>query len=231
MSSKSPDAAQTVRPTHVADVLKQRIREGTLAPGARLVEAKIAHETGTTRTHVREALQRLAGEGLVVIENFRGASVRRLDPREVEQIFATREVLEGLAARQAASAASDTREMIGNLQARLDKFESDGDPRGFAVANEAWHVAIIGGAANPYLQTFLERLWIPTYRLSFQRVYTQTIMARSNRQHRLVTAAIMAGCAEEAELAMRLHIRSGNHPESATPEPNAVIQPRRRRKV
>jgi DNA-binding GntR family transcriptional regulator len=230
MSSKSPEAAPSVRPTHVAEVLKQRIREGTLAPGARLVEAKIAHETGTTRTHVREALQRLAGEGLVVIENFRGASVRRLDSREIEQIFATREMLEGLAARQAAHAPMEMRDLIGTLQSRLDQFESDGDPQSFALANEAWHVAIITAAANPYLQAFLERLWIPTYRLSFRRVYTQAIMARSNRQHRLVTAAIMDGCTEEAELAMRLHIRSGIHPEAATLDSSAVVQPRRRRK-
>jgi DNA-binding GntR family transcriptional regulator len=212
MSSKTPpEAAQPGRPP-LADVLKQRIREGALAPGARLVEARIASETGATRAHVREALQRLAGEGLVVLENFRGASVRQLNPPEVEQIFATREVLEGLAARQAASAASEARAVIGNLQTRLDKFEGDSDSKGFAVANEAWHVSIISAAANPHLQTFLERLWIPTYRLSFQRVYTQAIMARSNRQHRLVTAAIMAGCPEEAELAMRLHIRSGIKP-------------------
>jgi DNA-binding GntR family transcriptional regulator len=216
MPSKSPVAGQPGRPTHVADVLKQRIREGTLAPGARLVEAKIAAETGTTRTHVREALQRLAGEGLIVIENFRGASVRQLDAREIQQIFETRELLEGLAARQAATAALEVRVVISELQLKLDECESKNDERGFASANEAWHLAIISAAANPYLQAFLERLWIPTYRLSFLRVYTPSIMARSNRQHRLVTGAIMAGSAEEADLAMRLHVRSGINPERPT---------------
>jgi DNA-binding GntR family transcriptional regulator len=216
MPSKPPGAAHSGRPSHVVDVLKQRIRDGTLAPGARLVETKIAAETATNRTHVREALQRLAGEGLIVIENFRGATVRQLDPREIEQIFQTRELLEGLAARQAATAPIAARTSIAELQTRLDEAEHAKDMQGFAAANEAWHMAVISAAANPYLQAFLERLWIPTYRLSFMRVYTEAIMARSNLQHRLVTAAIVAGCPEEADMAMRLHIRSGiNQPASA----------------
>jgi DNA-binding GntR family transcriptional regulator len=226
MRSKSRGPELPDRPNSVADVLKQRIREGTLAPGARLVEGRIAAETGTTRTHVREALLRLAGEGLVVIENFRGASVRQLNAREVTQIFATRQVLEGLAARQAALAPATARDAVRERQERLDACEKQQDAAGFAAANEAWHLTIIGAADNPYAQSFLERLWIPTYRLSFRRVYTPEIMARSNLQHRLVTAAIVAGRPEEADVAMRLHVHSGLELPAAAPGADTVAEPK-----
>jgi DNA-binding GntR family transcriptional regulator len=193
----------------IIEIIKERIRDGSLPPGARLIESRIAAETGATRTHIREALHRLAGEGLVVVENFRGASVRQLTPNEVLQIFSTREVLEGLAARGAAGSPLQTRQAIATIQGAMNDCVDAGDAAGFAVANERWHHAIIAASANPYLQSFLERLWIPTFRLSFRRVYTPAIMQRSNLQHRLVTAAILAGQAEEADLAMRLHVKGG----------------------
>jgi DNA-binding GntR family transcriptional regulator len=82
----------------VAEWIRERIRRGRFVPGQRLVEADIIEQLGASRSKVREALQRLQAEGLITIEEFRGASVRRIGPDEVRAIYRTRMVLEGLAA-------------------------------------------------------------------------------------------------------------------------------------
>jgi len=78
----------------VADQLRDLIRDGAYAPGARLVERSIARELGTSHIPVREALARLAEEGLVVRLPRRGARVAELSPRLLEEISSVRVVLE-----------------------------------------------------------------------------------------------------------------------------------------
>ena len=66
----------------IADWVRERIRTGRFVPGQRLVEVDIIRQTGASRSKTREALQRLEGEGLVLIEEFRGASVRSTASRQ-----------------------------------------------------------------------------------------------------------------------------------------------------
>jgi DNA-binding GntR family transcriptional regulator len=78
----------------VADQLRDLIRDGAYAPGARLVERSIARQLGTSHIPVREALARLAEEGLVVRRPRRGARVAELSPRMLEEIGSMRALLE-----------------------------------------------------------------------------------------------------------------------------------------
>ncbi|MDR5694659.1 MAG: GntR family transcriptional regulator [Armatimonadota bacterium] len=83
----------------LADAVERAIRDailsGRLAPGERLVEAKISHELGVSRAPVREALARLEQRGLVVSRAHRGTFVVRLTPEDIREIFGLRRVLEG----------------------------------------------------------------------------------------------------------------------------------------
>src|SRR5690554_1509688 len=82
----------------LADWVRDRIRRGQFAPEQRLVEVDIIRKTGGSRLKVREAFQRLAAEGLVDIEPFKGASVRSTSLEEVRQIYSARAALEGVTA-------------------------------------------------------------------------------------------------------------------------------------
>ena len=84
----------------VADQLRGLIRDGSYAPGARLVERSIAQELGTSHIPVREALARLAEEGLVVRLPRRGARVAELSPRMLDEISSVRVVLEQFVCRR-----------------------------------------------------------------------------------------------------------------------------------
>jgi DNA-binding GntR family transcriptional regulator len=192
----------------VVDWIRERIRHGRLVPGQRLVEADVMAATGASRGKVREALQRLEADGLLTLEEFRGASVKRLGLDEVRQIYRTRMALEGLAAAECALRADpEFRQRLRAIQLELDGCENDHGR--FAKLNDAWHRLIITGARNDYVAQFLLRLTVPIYRLLFATFYTAERIKAANADHRVITAAIVEGRAEDADRAMRDHISHG----------------------
>jgi DNA-binding GntR family transcriptional regulator len=208
--SKPRKLTASVGSSDVVSWIRDRIRQGRLVPGQRLVEADIVAATGSSRGKVREALRRLETEGLVTIEEFRGASVKKLGPDEVRQIYQARMALEGLAAGECAQRADTAlRERLLAIQRELDAGEHAGNHDRFAKLNEAWHALIIAGSGNEYIAQFLSRLTVPIYRLVFATFYTAERIATANADHRIITAAIVAGRADEAERAMRAHIANG----------------------
>lgn len=203
-------ASPTLTAQEIADHLRDELRAGRLVPGQRLVEADITRQTGGSRSRVREALRRLEAEGIVTIEEFRGASVRRLGPDEIRQIYETRMVLEGLAAGECARRASpEIKARLRALQDELDRGEANTDHAQFSRLNDTWHKLIIEGSGNTYVAQFLSRLTVPIHRMLFSTFYTMHRIALANADHRVVTAAILDGRTEDAERAMRQHISQG----------------------
>ena len=90
-SSESGRAGQ--RPA-IAEVLRESIRQGMLAPGQPLIQASIAEAMGVSRIPVREALHALAAEGLVTFGEDGGARVTALAPEEVDELWTLRALLE-----------------------------------------------------------------------------------------------------------------------------------------
>jgi DNA-binding GntR family transcriptional regulator len=86
--------------------LKSAIRSRQFEPGQRMREAEIAPWLGISRTPVRDALELLGSDGLLVAAPRRGLIIAELDQQQVAEIYALRSALEGLAARMAAQHAS-----------------------------------------------------------------------------------------------------------------------------
>jgi len=194
----------------VVERIRERIRRGRLVPGQRLVEADIMRELSASRSRVREALQRLSTEGLVTIEEFRGASVKQFSRDEIRQIYRARMALEGLAARDFAEAdAPELKRRFARVQEDLNALEHTGDHERFARLNDEWHRLIIEGSGNSYIAQFVERLRVPIYRLLFASFYNAQRIDRANAGHRRITDAILAGRGKDAERLMREHIEEG----------------------
>lgn len=194
----------------VAVWLRERIRHGRFVPGQRLIEADIMRDTGGSRMRVREAIQRLEVEGLVVLEEFKGASVKSFSADELRQIYRARMALEGMAAFDfAAFGVQAEKDELAAIQEQLNSCEHTADHGRFAQLNDAWHELIIHGSNNAYVATFLERLKVPLYRLVFSAFYKADRIDSANAGHRKITAAIVAGDAKEAERLMREHIEEG----------------------
>jgi DNA-binding GntR family transcriptional regulator len=192
----------------VIEILREHIRLGRLVPGQRLVEVDIVRETGASRGKVREALKKLETEGIVSIEEFRGASVRQLSMDEVRQIYKTRMALEGLLAGEFAESANETQKKnLQQIQAKMDALENSGDHRRFGRLNHDWHLQIIEGSGNQYAAHFLTQLTVPVYQLLFTSFYSSTRIADANADHKIITRAILEGKASVAEKTMRQHIK------------------------
>ncbi|WP_279588054.1 GntR family transcriptional regulator [Salinibacterium sp. ZJ454] len=88
-------------------ILREMVLNGTLAPGERLNEVTIADRLGVSRGPLREAIQKLAGEGLLQLESHRGAFVRKYEPREIIETYEMRIALELYAVRLVIERASD----------------------------------------------------------------------------------------------------------------------------
>jgi DNA-binding GntR family transcriptional regulator len=194
----------------VAEWIRERIRRGRFVPGQRLVEADIIEQIGAGRSKVREALQRLEADGLVTIEEYRGASVKRIGPDEIQHIYHARMALEGLAAAEFAQAGSPKlKQRLQKIQDAMNNWRNEGGHERFAELNSEWHKLIIEGSRNGYVAQFVARLSVPIYRLLASSFYTDQRIDDANADHQIITAAIVEGRASDAEAAMRQHISDG----------------------
>lgn len=199
-------------PTSVelADWIRDRIRRGQFAPEQRLIEVDIIRKTGGSRLKVREAFQRLAAEGLVDIEPFKGASVRSTSLEEVRQIYRARAALEGVTAADFAIAATDEqRERLQLLQDELELCVEDRAPERFGRLNAQWHQLLVDGSGSTLIGELLQRLNVPIHRLLFDSFYDAERLRTANDDHRRILKAILERDAPAAEEAMRAHVRAG----------------------
>lgn len=203
-SSATRSGAETL-----ADELRRAMRKGEYTAGQRLVEQDLCQHFAAGRGRVREALRLLAAEGVVVIETNRGASVRKLGPREVVQLYQVREVMEGLAARLCAEAGPDsqTREMLDDLRREMSIAEKNGDISHYLDRNEAFHSYLVTASGNGFIAQTLDTVRLRTFRIQFQIALDRSIIGESNRQHERIISAILQGNAVDAERAMRSHVR------------------------
>jgi DNA-binding GntR family transcriptional regulator len=205
----------------VVEAIRAGVREGTYVPGQRLIEADLTASLGVSRGPLREALGRLESEGLITIEPHRGAVVRRLTRREVAELFEVREMLEGEAARLAATHIDD-RDHRMRMERQLDevqRFRDRPDPIAYMTHNTLLHDEIFEVCENTLLRQLAVQLQTQTYRLQFtQLLRGESARHHSNDDHVVIVEAILAGNAKAAEKAMRRHVRRSAEVTEALPD-------------
>ena len=140
----------------IKDVILQRIVEGSLEPGSRIVETRIAQELGVSQAPVREALRDLEQLGCVVHEPNRGCSVRAFSAEELLEAFPVRAALEALAARLAAERITPGElAELDQLLERMRRAARSGDAHEQSQANASFHATVVRAARN----RTLERQW------------------------------------------------------------------------
>lgn len=192
--------------------VRARILDGTFPPGTPLREEMLAGEIGVSRTPIRDALRRLLADGLVESTRNHGTFVAGLAPEELREIFELRILLESHAARKAAPRI--TPEEIAGMEALAAAMEAIEAPDETGVAafsdlNARFHLLLAHAARSPRLEGILLRtLQAPLVLLKEYRLHERVGIPRSNRQHREIIAALRAGNAEWAALAVSAHIVS-----------------------
>ena len=191
----------------VYEAIRERITSGSLARGARVHQEDLAEELGVSRTPVREALRRLAAEGLVEMRTNRGARVADVDQAGMRVSYEARTVIEPGAARLAAgqrleaplarmrAALAAQRRSVRNVQRSFE-------------ANREFHLALAAASGNEFLSQFAERLWVARIGETIyeRQVETQERMLLDVREHEQILEAIEAGDGRRAESLTRRHL-------------------------
>jgi len=187
--------------------LRQAIITGDLPPKSRLIEPELARRLSVSRTPLREAIRQLEAEGFVTNLPRLGSFVSEITPQDVEDLYAIRMVIEGLAARQAAENPDPSKREV--LQAILTALAGrTTDYRQYHEISGKFHDIIVGLSGNRRLQGIYQSL---AQHVSRMRTLSLAVRGRpeiSLQGHRRIATAILRGRAAEAEQAMRAHIEA-----------------------
>jgi DNA-binding GntR family transcriptional regulator len=209
MSTIGNPAAQPLRVRSVVGLAYDAIRElivgGSLAPGARVGQAELAEQLGISRGSVREALRRLAGDGLVEFEVNRGFFVAEFGLDVVLERLEARALLEPQIARLAAARRTD--DDLAALRAAIEGERTATTSAHAHDASRAFHLALATATRNEQLWRLIDGLWIADVgrRLLARRYATPEWQGEDAREHEEILAAVEAGRGDRAEELMRRH--------------------------
>lgn len=192
-------------------VIREMILDGSLAPGDRINEVELAGELGISRGPLREAIQRLAGEGLLTVISHRGAFVRTFEPREIVELYELRAALELHAIRLLTERASDDgrTDVEAVLASTRDGMPT---PKGHAYPAEPdFHQRLVMLVDNQALL----RSWLEVHRqLSLVRTRSGQEPLRdraSGLEHDDIVAVLSKRDGERAVALMRTHLTHAMH--------------------
>jgi len=205
--SRKTGTAQRSSTEQIYSSLKASIVDFLVKPGHKLTEAQLGKRFRVSRTPVREALQRLAREGLVRPVSREGYFVRAFDLIEIDKYYEVRVALEALSVQLAVYAIRP--EVTAELQAywcRLPAKIPDVDADVFVEKDEAFHETIAAQSGNPILLRFLREI-NPRIRIIRRLDYTESALIRKSfRDHSAVLKAMLAKDPDEAVKRMQAHI-------------------------
>jgi DNA-binding GntR family transcriptional regulator len=194
------------------DTLREVILRGDLPAGARLGEVELAERLGVSRTPVREALSRLAAEGLVQIAPNRGARVATWTVDELEGVFELRALLEPeLTALALPQATAEDLDELEALAARMQEAGRPGPGRdldALVPLNRAFHDLLVERAGHPAMAAALAGVIHPPIVVRNFHAYDDAALLRSLAHHVEIVAALRAGDAPWARAVMTAHIRN-----------------------
>lgn len=181
------------------------MRSGELPAGQRLRELELAERLKVSRTPIREALRRVASEGLAQVYPGRGLAVAEYDKQQVRELYALRAVLEGTAAQFAALHASPAElELMSEILDRCTEvFDA---PDGMMRMNVRFHDAIHEAAHNRYLVQALAQISNALALLPGTTFAMPDRPAIAHAEHLAVMDALRRRAPEEADRLMREHI-------------------------
>ncbi|MFD3922706.1 GntR family transcriptional regulator [Streptomyces sp. NPDC058595] len=192
------------RTQYVLEAIKHAILTARLPPGQALVEAELAAQFGVSKTPVREALKTLAGTGLVVMSQYKGAVVRHVDAAMAREVYDVRLLLEPEALRRSVS----RRARLDTAQEALDRAESAADRADRSLANRDFHRALYLPCGNPLLARMLDEIRDQAALVSTVAWAAVPTWEREAAEHREILRLALAGDATAAGDALHHHIAS-----------------------
>ncbi|MBE2978809.1 GntR family transcriptional regulator [Priestia megaterium] len=180
------------------EIIRDRILNGELSAGTKIVEEKIAAELGVSRTPIRESIRKLEYEGLIV-----NKKVVKPTEKDLRNMFQVRILLEGYSAQCAASYLNENE--LDSLYECV-KIGRTGTIEEIMIANEHFHEIIVNASNNPVMIDIIDRMQSTIYLFRKTVVFYQR--PHLIDEHEQIYQAIKARDGQKAELLMKNHLEA-----------------------
>lgn len=211
----------------ISETIMQAIMSGSLNEGEQLVEAELQKLFSVSKSPIREALREVEKMGFVVIKPRRGAFVKAITQRDIEENFRVRSVLEALAAREAYAMMTEAElsEMSTCLE-NMRRAVRDNDPERYWECHRRFHDSYLLASHNHALIEILQNLRMRNTWYRFARqLYTGDLQVDFAPHVEIVTHFQKRDISEDAlEMIMRRHILIGLSYLQASPEAGAAAR-------
>lgn len=194
----------------VYNLLWDRIVRQQLGPGDKLSDLRLSEDLGVSRTPVREALHRLAQDGIVRNESRRGFYVASFSSQDVQEIYDIRASLEVLAVRKALPHLTD--DALTAAQRALDEVSErvarreEGAGEAFLTVDREFHQMVVRAARNRRLTTLMGSLQAQIGVFQVYGTHLKPLVEESIEHHRVILAALQRRDGDAAARAMERHI-------------------------
>ena len=174
----------------VQERVRQAILDGVLSPGSRIDQNQLAIDLNVSLVPIREALKTLEGEGFVQIIPRRGAFVTEISLEDMDDLYFTRQIIEGQAAYHAVEHLSVSNvEQLETLYEYMDTALLDHDFPGFMTYNREFHFVIYNASNSRYLRNLITGLWDLAERYRYRYLLLRDQGESIQREHRVILDA------------------------------------------
>ena len=192
----------------VAAELRSEILQGDIAPGSKLSQQSTAERFGVSRIPVRDALQILAGEGLVHPTSNATALVTGMSVGELQELYELREAVEPLATRIAVPNVGRADHLM--MRKQLQVMEEHADSRTWLAANADFHAAVYKRANRPRMIELVERLRRLTDRYMYVHLEVIGQTEHLTSEHLAILEAVERGDSASAARLTREHLATSH---------------------
>jgi DNA-binding GntR family transcriptional regulator len=189
-----------------ADLLREAIICGELAPGTRLMLDELSQRYNVSMTPIREAFSLLESEGLIAQSPHKGAVVTGLDREELLELYAIRAAMEELATLHGVPQLTDDNlAEMARLAQTLEQFKGSQD--GFLDIDKQFHRVVYRAAGSRRWMETIELLWQRSRRYMLASTSASGAIASLHADHRAILIACRARDAARAAEAIRMHLK------------------------
>ena len=197
-------------PTLIAQQLREAIATGQFTPGQQLLETSLAQALGVSRGPLREAMQRLTQEGLLISHRNRGLFVTDLDEAAVRDAYLARGAVERAAVEHLIeSGRNAAAEVLVEIAGRMERYRADPSSDEISLLDLAFHEKLVELSGSPELQRMHGTLLTRVRMCLTNMQATYDSVDERMGEHRRVAEAIIAGDAERATRLLREHMDDG----------------------
>ncbi|WP_348271410.1 GntR family transcriptional regulator [Aureimonas sp. Leaf460] len=209
----------------IYELLRQHIVRLRMVPGAVISEKELCLEYGVSRTPVREALKRLADEDLVDVFPHSGTYVSKISFEVAEEGFVIRRALEVESIRRAARFVTDADiERLDALIAEMRDILARGALHEYIEVDDVFHATIAGISRYPRIWKFINLMKAHLDRMRQLSAPVPGHLADVTEQHAAIVRALERRNADQAELAMKIHLEASFAVMSAMHEDGAYFK-------